>query len=470
MPGEKPNEPMRPTRKDGAPPPPGQVVMNVSDFFEMSISPAANKPKPRVGLPKKIGQYVVLRELGRGGMGVVYLAQQPSLNREVALKVLNINLMADPEDAARFQSEAEMAASLRHPNIVQIYEIGEQDGFAFMAMEYVEGGSLGGYLENKKMGAREAVELLEPVARAMHYAHQKDIIHRDLKPGNILLSASSEANSSRVAKITDFGLGKQMNASMHLTATGVALGTPSYMAPEQARDDRKLIGPISDVYALGAILYEMLTGRPPFAGKTPVITMQQVVRAKPIPPSQIVENVPRELEKICLKCLEKKTTSRYPNAEVLADALRSYLEGPIVEAIEPPKTRWPYVAAAVGLILAILAGTFGFVQWRQARTAKENLDRDASKIRQLEEQVRELQTGPIASVAVSPDRKMFVTASHDGTVRFWDAATGHPLGTPIRHPDAVVSVVFWSDGKGITVSCRDGTIHSWPMPVVPQGK
>jgi serine/threonine protein kinase len=364
--------------------PSGQIVFDESELFNTILGPDARQAGKRIGMPTRIGQYEVIKELGRGGMGVVYLAHQTSLHRQVALKVLNINLQSDPEDAARFESEAKLAASLRHPNIVQIFEVGEQDGFAFMAMEYVEGGSLHQFLaKNEIMSPTAAAALLEPLARAMHHAHQRGIIHRDLKPANILISdygfpiADSKTGQiqedvqsenrnpkSAIPKITDFGLAKNINQSMHLTATGVALGTPSYMSPEQAKDDRKYIGPVSDVYSLGAILYECLTGEPPFAGSTPVITMQQVVRGRPTPPSKHRPEVPKELERTCLKCLEKNPKSRYPSAEALADALRTFLDG-ATDKVSAPTAR-SSLPFWLGVLLAIslLGNVILFALWR----------------------------------------------------------------------------------------------------------
>jgi serine/threonine protein kinase len=373
-------QPPAPTKKDEAPF--DQVIFNASSLFDSPPGQVARKPGKRVGMPKKIGQYQIVTELGRGGMGVVYLARQPSLNRHVALKVLNINLAADPDDAARFKSEAKLAASLQHPNIVQIYEVGEQDGYAFMALEYIEGGTLHDFLSSHELGPRQAAALVEALAGAMQHAHGIGVIHRDLKPANILLSRAAERGSKLgeekpassdtrppalgIAKITDFGLAKQMNQSIHLTATGIALGTPSYMAPEQAKDDRKNIGPISDVYSLGAILYECLTGKPPFSGKTPLITMQQVVKSRPSPPTEIRAGVPERLEQICLKCLEKNPKNRYPDAEALADALRRFLDGEAVN--EQPVAALPKSSLILAILLglSIVGNLVLFALWRSA--------------------------------------------------------------------------------------------------------
>jgi WD40 repeat protein len=304
--------------------------------------------------------YELLDELGRGGMGVVYKARHIALNRLVALKMILAGGHASDEELVRFHAEAEAVARLQHPNVVQIHEVGEHDGRPFFSLEFVDGGNLARQLDGKPQPARRAAELIQALARAMHAAHQRGIVHRDLKPANILLTADG------TPKITDFGLAKQLDSQKGLTQSGAILGTPSYMAPEQADGKRRDVGPATDVYALGAILYEMLTGRPPFLAETPLDTLVQVVGREPVPPSQLQAKVPRDLETICLKCLQKEPRKRYASAEELADDLGRFLTGePIrarpVGAVER-LGRWcrrnPVVA---GLILTavflLLAGT-----------------------------------------------------------------------------------------------------------------
>jgi serine/threonine-protein kinase len=315
--------------------------------------------------------YEILGELGRGGMGVVYKACQIGLNRIVALKMLLSGAYADTEIRARFRAEAEAVAQFQHPHIVQIYEVGEQDGRPFFSLEFVDGGSLNQKIADTPQPARPAAQLVEKLARAIHAAHQRGIIHRDLKPANILLSSPPPATSAPevttggsqperlygVPKITDFGLAKKLDQSRGYTQTGVAMGTPSYMAPEQAEGRTHDIGPATDVYALGAILYEMLTGCPPFKGPTAMEIVLKVVNEDPVPPTRLQAKVPRDLETICLKCLHKEAARRYATAEALAEDLRAYLAGEPIEA-RPAGAweralKWARRRPAVALLLGV---------------------------------------------------------------------------------------------------------------------
>jgi serine/threonine protein kinase len=299
--------------------------------------------------PGAISGYEILEVLGHGGMGVVYRARQLALKREVALKMILTGPHASAADVRRFRAEAEMVARLQHPNIVQIHEIGEHEGRPFLALELVEGGSLAEKVDGKPLPTRQAALLIETLARAVHYAHQRGIVHRDLKPANILLqnadcrlqiekldgapperSASGNLQSA-IPKITDFGLAKRLDEAGQ-TQTGAVLGTPSYMAPEQASGRTHDIGPATDVYALGAILYELLTGRPPFQGATPLETVLQISSHDPPSPRTLAPRLDRDLETICLKCLEKEPCRRYASAADLADDLHRYLVGEAIHA------------------------------------------------------------------------------------------------------------------------------------------
>jgi tetratricopeptide (TPR) repeat protein len=304
----------------------------------------------------------VLDLLGRGGMGAVYRARQVSLNRLVALKVILSGAHALADQKARFRAEAEAVARLHHPNIVGVYEVGESDGCPFFSLEFVDGGSLENKLAGKPLHARTAAALVETLARAMEAAHRCGIVHRDLKPANILLAGGADTPVERCTpKITDFGLAKQLDENMGHTKSGAILGTPYYMAPEQAAGRTKEIGPLSDVYALGIILYECLTGSPPFNAATLVEILEQVRHEEPIPPNRLQPKVPRDLETICLKCIEKQPHRRYSSAEALADDLKRFLDD---EPILARRVRWweraakwarrrPTAAALLGVLLAV---------------------------------------------------------------------------------------------------------------------
>jgi tRNA A-37 threonylcarbamoyl transferase component Bud32 len=300
--------------------------------------------------------YEIVAELGRGGMGVVYKARQVRLNRLTALKMILAGRHAGEADLSRFRKEAEAVARLHHQHVVQIYEVGDHKGLPYLSLEYCAGGSLERKLRGTPMPPGEAAALVEALARAMQAAHDKGIIHRDLKPANVLLTEDG------TAKVSDFGLAKTLGEAGQ-TASGAILGTPSYMAPEQAGGRGKEVGPATDVYALGAILYECLTGRPPFRAATPLDTILQVVTDEPVPPSLLQPRVPKLLEDICLKCLQKSPARRYPSARLLADDLRQSQAGdPREQAMEPreqvlgPAAQWGLASLLMGVVLILLSG------------------------------------------------------------------------------------------------------------------
>jgi serine/threonine-protein kinase len=309
------------------------VAWMVGGVKDGIISPPPGKEETPAAFPVSVGDdYEILGELGRGGMGVVYRARQVRLKRLVALKMILAGVHADPQTLARFRSEAEAVARLKHPNIVQIYEVGEREGCPFFSLEYLDGGSLAIKLRGTPLTAREAAQLMQTLANAVHYAHQNGLVHRDLKPANILLTAEG------TPKISDFGLAKQVDSDAGQTRTGQILGTPSYMAPEQASGDVRRIGPACDIYALGAILYELLTGRPPFRAPTVLETLEQVRSRDPVPPRQLQPSTPRDLETICLKCLQREPHKRFASAEELAEDLRRFLAGEPIRA--RPVSSW----------------------------------------------------------------------------------------------------------------------------------
>ncbi len=296
-----------------------------TDHLEQPATLGLPIPVPlRTGPLPSVPGYELLAELGRGGMGVVYKARHIGLKRVVALKMILSGAHAGPSELTRFKSEAEAVARLQHPNIVQIYEVGEHEGKPFFSLEYCPGGSLDRKLTGNPLPPNEAAMLVETVARAMHAAHAAHVVHRDLKPANVLLTAEN------APKITDFGLAKKLDEE-GATSTGAVMGTPSYMAPEQA-GGAKRVGPAADVYAMGAILYELLVGRPPFRGSTPTDTIILLLTEEPRPPREVCAAIPRDLEAICLKCLDKDPTGRYPTAAELVEDLTRFLAGEPVAA------------------------------------------------------------------------------------------------------------------------------------------
>jgi serine/threonine protein kinase len=277
--------------------------------------------------------YEILGELGRGAMGVVYKARQLHLNRVVALKMILAGVHAGEVELGRLHAEAKAIARLQHPHIVQIYAFGEHEGLPYICLEFMGGGSLQSSLQSGPQPAKAAAKLVESLARAMHYAHGQGVIHRDLKPANVLLATDG------TVKIGDFGLAKRLGET-GLTASGAILGTPNYMAPEQAGGRSKEVGPSADVYALGAILYECLTGRPPFRAATAMAVIQQVLTEEPVPPRLLCADLPAELEMVCLKCLAKEPAERYASAEALAEDLRRFVSGELLSVKPISEREW----------------------------------------------------------------------------------------------------------------------------------
>ncbi|HEY7427883.1 MAG TPA: protein kinase, partial [Gemmataceae bacterium] len=323
--------------------------------------------------PVNIPGYEILGELGRGGMGVVYKARHLALGRVVALKMVLAGAHAGAEQRRRFRAEAEAAALLSHSHIVQVYEVGEHDGCPYFSLEYIEGRNLQDILSEFRPAPAESAALVEQLARAVDYAHRRGVVHRDLKPANVLLSFSRDAERSAGAnarrsasrlnewgpKITDFGLAKRLDDEQARTRTGDVVGTPSYMAPEQADGKLGKAGPATDIYSLGALLYEMLAGAPPFESLSAWETIGLVISAEPEPPSRRQPGVPRDLETICLKCLQKQPHRRYASALALADDLRRFLVGEPIEARPVGRlergVKWVRRRPALAAMLAVSA-------------------------------------------------------------------------------------------------------------------
>ena len=384
-----------------------QEIFQVHTFIcdQDASTPVAAVPteSPRDATSPDVGQfpvrgivgYQLLAEIGRGGMGVVYKARQLSVGREVALKMIIAGEFATREESRRFRNEAMAAASLHHPHIAQVYEAGEVQGQAYLSMELVDGTNLAALLATSSLSARSAAHLLVSIAEAVDHAHQRGVVHRDLKPSNVLITADGQP------KITDFGLAKRVSSNeTALTRSGVVLGTPNYMAPEQATGQSGNASPAVDVYALGAILYEMLTGRPPFVGDSTLDTLKQVQERPPVSPRKFDDRVPVDLDTICLKCLEKEAHKRYSTAGALADDLQRFLAGRPVSArragVLERTSRWcrrrPMIASLVASLcgMAVTAFVIVVALWQIAErnrvTAVKNLQ-DADQNLALAQQV-----------------------------------------------------------------------------------
>lgn len=450
------------------------------------------------GHARRVGNYEILGEIGRGGMGVVYKARQVGLNRLVALKMILTGADAGPHERARFRTEADAAARLQHPNIVQIYEVGEHDGRPFLSLQIVDGGSLDELLTGTPWPAAESARLVQTLARAIHHAHQQGIVHRDLKPANILLSdqqsradrggdsslsatnrsgtslAASRLDSS-VPKITDFGLARRLlpdgKTRSGPTVSGAIVGTPAYMAPEQATGDSKEIGPATDVYALGAILYELLTGRPPFQGVSVLETLEQVRTEEPVPPSRLMPKLPRDIETICLKCLHKEPARRYESAADLADDLARFQRGKPVHA--RPISAWektmkwvrrqPVVAGLLfSLILVIVVSlTTVTVLWRRTAAALDTaeLERDKAEIALASKLVSWANSDWLANNMDAARRHLEACppAHRDRQWRYLDrvcnACLFPPLGNSKSMDGGTVNAVAWSrDGRHVAAN------------------
>src|SRR5437870_2127780 len=328
-------------------------------------APNNKKSASAAELLGELGDYELLEEVGRGGQGVVFRARQKSLNRTVALKVINLGQWASQAHLRRFRLEAEAAARLEHPGIVPIHEVGERDGSCYFSMQFIEGGQLDEVVKREPMSIRQGAELIANVARTVHYAHEHGILHRDIKPGNILLDAKGEPH------LTDFGLARLLETESSVTQTLDVLGTPSYMAPEQAVGNNAAVSSATDVYGLGAVLYQLLTGQPPFAGGTTYETIKLLLDTEPRQPRLLNPKIDRDLSTICLKCLEKDPKRRYASAFALAEDLERWLKHEPILArhtgIVARGKKWVRrnpTSALLAASLVALAAAAGWIVWK----------------------------------------------------------------------------------------------------------
>ncbi|MBN8623902.1 MAG: protein kinase [Planctomycetes bacterium] len=495
-----------------------------SGTFSGEFASAPTEPAFR-GILSQFGDYELLSEIARGGMGVVYRARQRSLNRTVAVKLILAGQLASLESVRRFRLEAEAAARLRHPGIVQIYEVGEVETQHFFSMELIEGHSLAECIDAFRPAPNDGAssrreqfdciaELVAGVARALDYAHQRGVLHRDLKPSNILLDEQGRSH------LTDFGLAKLTgHDSGGLTLSAAVLGTPGYLAPEQVDGSPEQVTTSADVYGLGATLYELLTGRPPFQGATAWETMRWAVERPPVSPRQINPAISRDLETIAMRCLEKSPERRYPSAAAVADELDRFRRGEPILArpVGGVEKVWRWclrnkgpASLAAALALAIVVGTVvAFWQWGRAELANEALTANVSNLEWaaidtmlaqgessralaklaallrrdpgdwkaatlaisiMEQRRFPLPAAPVIrhpdgaelSVArLSPDGRRIVTASFDGTARLWDAATSEPLGEVMKHDAEVTWAEFSPNGETIATVSKDRSIRFW---------
>lgn len=433
----------------------------------------------------RLGDYELIDEIARGGMGVVYRARQLSLNRIVALKVVLHGPFSSRDFVRRFCHEAQVVAALRHPNIVAIYEVGESNGTHFLSLEFVQGRNFAAIARERLLPAQRVAGYLKVIAEAVEHAHRRGVLHRDLKPSNILLDELDQP------RVTDFGLAKLVNQDTELTVTGQILGSPNYMAPEQAAGKSSASTPQSDIYSLGAILYELLSGRPAFQGETLQSILNQAQQADPLPPRRLNPSTPEDLQSICMKCLQKEPERRYASAQEFADDLGRFLESKPVLArpVSRLERTWlwcrrrPLLAAmSTGLFLAVLLGVTGILwQWRAAEFHAQG-ELEQRLIAQAEEEATRLNLYA-ADIAVASE---MIRDGNYGLARrtlerlrpqpdeadlrgfewryLWNLCRGNQLATLAGHTATVTCAAFSPDGKFLATGSQDGTVKIWSAP------
>ncbi len=475
-----------------------------------------------VGVIHYFGDYVLERRIGQGAMGVVYRARQVSLPRVVALKMMREDRLATPEDKERFHIETQAAASLNHPGIVPLYEVGRHEGRHFFAMAYIDGRSLAEMVRGGPLPQRDAARYMKKIAEAIQYAHEQRVIHRDIKPANVLIDRARDE-----PHVTDFGLSKQLESESGVTGTGQAMGTPGYMPPEQCRADHDALAPTADVYALGATLYCLLTGRPPFQAESVAATMIQSLQNDPVPPRQLNADIDRDLETICLKCLEKPPAKRYESANLLAEDLDRFLTGNPIKARPVGRAerlwRWcernPIVATLLGtVIISLVCGTVVSTYFALESTRREKVAKRASELARLgtynvqllrveqvlreepsraqqllrdpqrcPEKLREFtwhlfdalsrpevrrlrgNTGMAFKVLFASDGDNLLSIGQDGEVRLWDVPSGSLRGMlpgrdkAVAFREPVVDAQFSPDGKTVATLYKNGNVGIWDL-------